>query len=119
MNQTPFERYGGFASVRKIVSTFYEYVLDDDAVSTYFGDVDMKRLIDHQSKFISSMMGGPGSYSDEHLERVHARLAITHDAFVTVSGLLQEAMEEHGVADPDVQAVLHEVVIREHLIVTA
>ncbi len=30
MSQTPFERYGGFASVRKIVSTFYDYVLEDE-----------------------------------------------------------------------------------------
>ena len=30
MSQTIFERYGGFATVRKIVSTFYEYVLEDE-----------------------------------------------------------------------------------------
>ena len=28
MNQTVFERYGAFATVRKVVSTFYEYMLD-------------------------------------------------------------------------------------------
>ncbi len=64
----------------------------------------MKRLIDHQSKFISSAMGGPGSYTDDHLERVHARLGITREAFDVVGGLLKEAMEEHGVEDPDVKA---------------
>lgn len=119
MSTTPFERNGGFASVRKIVSTFYEYILEDETVSPYFDDVDMKRLIDHQSKFISSMMGGPGSFTDEHLERVHARLGITREAFRIASGVLREAMEEHGVEDADVQAVLHEVIVREHLIVTA
>lgn len=119
MSSTPFERYGGFASVRKIVSTFYDYILEDATVSPYFEDVDMKRLIDHQSKFISSAMGGPGALTDDHLERVHARLGITREAFRIVTGLLQEAMEDNGVDDPDVQVVLHEVVIREHLIVTA
>lgn len=119
MSQSVFERNGGFASVRKIVSTFYEYVLESDEMAPYFENIDMRRLIDHQSKFISSAMGGPGSYSDEHLERVHARLGITKSAFVVMSSLLKEAMEDHGMSAPDVQAVLHEIVIREHLVVTA
>jgi hemoglobin len=119
VNQTIFERYGGFATVRKIVSSFYEYVLDDEVMAPYFTGIDMRRQIDHQSKFISAVMGGPGSYSDDHLQRVHARLGITHDAFKVMAGLLQEAMEDHDMAPVDVDAVMHEIVIREHLVVTA
>jgi hemoglobin len=119
VSQTIFERYGGFATVRKIVSTFYEYMLDDEVMAPYFADIDMRRQIDHQSKFISAVMGGPASYSDDHLQRVHARLGIDHDAFVIMSSLLKEAMEEHGMPDSDVASVMHEIVIREHLVVTA
>jgi hemoglobin len=118
LNQTIFERNGGFASVRKVVSTFYDYVLEDEVVSPYFADIDMRRQIDHQSKFISAMMGGPGSYSDEHLARVHARLGIDHDSFQVIGGLLKEAMEDHGMAPSDVDEVMHEIFTREHLIVT-
>ena len=119
MNQTIFERNGGFATVRKVVSTFYEYVLEDEVVSPYFVGVDMRRQIDHQSKFISALMGGPGSYSDEHLVRVHERLGINHEAFAVIAGLLQEAMEEHGIAATDVDAVVKAFAVREHLVVTA
>jgi hemoglobin len=119
VNQTIFERNGGFASVRKIVSTFYDYMLDDEVMAPYFAGVDMRRQIDHQSKFISAVMGGPGSYTDDHLQRVHARLGITHDAFLVMAGLLKEALEEHDVATADVSAVMHEIHIREHLVVTA
>ncbi len=119
MNQTIFERYGGFATVRKIVSTFYEYCLDDEVMAPYFADVDMRRQIDHQSKFISAVMGGPASYSDDHLQRVHARLGITHEAFLVMAELFREAMEEHAIADQDVSAVMREVVSREHLVVSA
>ena len=94
LNQTIFERSGGFASVRKVVSTFYEYVLESEEVAPYFEGIDMRRQIDHQSKFISAMMGGPGSYSDEHLARVHARLNIDRSAFLVIGGLLKEAMED-------------------------
>lgn len=117
MNQTIFERYGGFASVRKVVSTFYDYVLDDEVMQPYFAGVDMRRLIDHQSKFISAVMGGPASYSDDHLKRVHAHLGITHDAFGVMAGLLREAMEENGMAARDVEAVIHQINVRQHLVV--
>lgn len=119
MNQTIFERNGGFAAVRKIVSTFYDYCLDDEVMAPYFAGVDMRRQIDHQSKFISAVMGGPASYSDDHLQRVHVRLAITHEAFVVMADLLKEAMEDHDMPDADVAAVIREVAAREHLVVTA
>lgn len=119
MNQTIFERSGGFATVRKIVSTFYDYCLDDEVMAPYFAGIDMRRQVDHQSKFISAVMGGPASYGDDHLRRVHARLAITHDAFLVMSGLLREAMEDHDMAEADIDEVVREVAIREHLVVTA
>ena len=119
MNQTIFERYGGFSNVRKVVSTFYDYVLDDEVMAPYFEGIDMRRQIDHQSKFISAVMGGPASYSDDHLMRVHARLGSDHEAFVVMASLLKEAMEDHDMAATDVDAVMHEIVIREHLVVSA
>ena len=118
MNQTIFERNGGFATVRKVVSTFYDYVLEDETTAPYFEGVDMRRQIDHQSKFVSAVMGGPGSYTDEHLARVHARLGIDKQAFDTIAGLLAEAMEDHGMDRADIEAVVHEFAVREHLIVT-
>lgn len=33
MSQTIFERNGGFSTVRKVVSTFHDYVFDDETVS--------------------------------------------------------------------------------------
>ena len=119
MSQTIFERYGGFATVRKVVSTFYDYVLEDEVMAPYFTGVDMRHQIDHQSKFISAVMGGPASYSDDHLQRVHARLGIDREAFTVMARLLREAMEDHDMAPADVDAVMHQIAIREHLVVTA
>jgi len=74
MAQSMFERYGGFSVVSRIVSSFYDRVLDSDNLAPYFEGTDMRRQIDHQSKFISSLMGGPASYSNDQLERSHERL---------------------------------------------
>ena len=57
MASTMFERYGGFASVSKIVSEFYDKVLDSPSLSPFFDGIPMKRLVDHQTKFIAQVMG--------------------------------------------------------------
>ena len=77
-----FERYGGFAKINRIVMSFYEKMTTSPITKGYFEKTNMRRLIDHQTKFIASMMGGPASYTNEHLERVHARLGITETAFM-------------------------------------
>ena len=76
-----FERYGGFASVSKIVMAFYEKALDSDIIGHHFEDVEMRKLIDHQTKFVASVMGGPVVYSDEALQRLHSHLAIDQAQF--------------------------------------
>lgn len=117
MAQSMFERYGGFASVSKIVMAFYERVLDSDRLAPYFEGIDMRRLVDHQTKFISTVMGGPSSYTDQALQQVHAPLAIDHDAFEETVGLLGEALREFKVTPDDVAAILRGVRARERYIV--
>ena len=105
MGQTIFERYGGFASISKVVISFYDKILRSTLLSPYFANTDMKRLIDHQTKFISSLMGGPASFTNEHLERIHANLGITEIAFKESVLLMKETLEDHEFLTDDIQAV--------------
>lgn len=105
MRQSLFERYGGFAKVSKIVMSFYDKILNSTMLAPYFEKTDMKRLIDHQTKFVSSLMGGPASYTSEHLERVHAHLNITEDAFKESLSLMKETLEDHEFLDEDIRTV--------------
>lgn len=114
-----YEKYGGFKSVSRVVMTFYDLVLDSDKIGDFFGDVDMTRLIDHQTKFVSSLMGGPASFSDDRLKHVHAGLGISHADFDEAGKLLSEAMAEHGIDEEDIQTVIREVEARRQVIVTA
>ena len=84
----------------------------------YFTDVEMRRLIDHQTQFISAIMGGPASLSDDMLRRVHAPLGITRTHYREVADLLRETLEDHDFAADDVDHVYREVLKRESLIVT-
>lgn len=119
MSSTMFERYGGFAKISRVVSAFYDKVLESDILSPYFLKTDMRRLIDHQTKFIASLMGGPASYSDSELERIHAHLKITDEAFEEMQMLMCETLEDFDFADEDVALVGEAIARRKRFITTA
>jgi hemoglobin len=117
MTQTIYERYGGFPAIRKMVSAFYDKVLDSPRLQRHFAATDMRRLIDHQIKFVAQMMQGPAAYSDDQLRRVHERLGITRAEFEETAELLCETLEDFGVEAADVDHVREEIRRREPFIV--
>ena len=117
MRQTIFERYGGFSVVSKVVMSFYDKILDSPTTSSYFNGVDMKRLIDHQTKFFAALMGGPASYTNDHLEKVHARLGITEAAFMEAMVLMKDTLEEFDFQDDDIRQIQDEMMNRKNYIV--
>lgn len=112
-----FDKYGGFSAVSKIVLRLYDRVLDDDDVGPFFDDVDMPRLIDHQTKFLSSLMGGPASFTDDHIERAHARYEIHDLHFDKLRGLIVETLEEFSLDPQDVAAIVAAFDARRGLLV--
>jgi hemoglobin len=115
---TIFERYGGFAKVSRIVSAFYGRILDSPITSPYFEKVDMKLLLDHQTKFVASLMGGPASYTHEHLQRVHHHLQITDPAFVEVLDMLRDSLEDFDMDETDISAVMQRAISAKRYIVS-
>jgi hemoglobin len=118
MGVTLFDRCGGFSTVRKLVSAFYDKVLDSPRLQRHFAAADMRTLIDHQTKFISSVMGGPASFDDEALRRAHAALGITKAEFLEVATLMRETLEDFGFPPADVETVHRAIVRRESIIVS-
>lgn len=114
-----FQRAGGFAVVRHVVSDFYGRVVGSAVIGHHFKGVDMRRMIDHQTKFVAAMMGGPAAFDDEHLRRAHARLGIQPHEFAEMASLLEAALQSHALAPADIAEVLRQVQSREALIVTA
>lgn len=102
----------------KVVMSFYDKILSSPVTSPYFNGVDMRNLIDHQTRFITTVMGGPASYTNEHLERKHARHRITEAAFNEAVTLLKETLEDYDFEDEDVQVVMDELTSRKNYIVS-
>ena len=118
MARSMFDKYGGFAAISKVVSAFYEKAVESDVIGPYFDDIDMRALVDHQTKFISSVMGGPASYSDEQLRRVHAHLDIDRESFEEMARLLRTTLEEFELELHDIDQVMNEIGARANVIVT-
>jgi hemoglobin len=116
--QSIFERVGGMRTVSRMISTFYDRVLDTPELVHYFDGVDMKRLIDHQTKFFAAVMGGPASFTDEHLARVHGHLGIDSASYEEAVLILRETLEDHDMGETDVGAVVSQVRARKQFIVT-
>lgn len=117
MKATMFERYGGFGVVHKVVLAFYDRLLDSDIAGPYFDDVDMPALVDHQTKFISQVMGGPASYTNEVLEQVHRHLDISQEAFTEMISILEQTLQEHEIEPTDIKTIVSEVKARQPYIV--
>jgi hemoglobin len=119
MTRSVLDRYGGFPFLSRVVMAFYDKVFDSDVLAPYFEDVDMRRLIDHQTKFVAFLMGGPASYTNEHLAQVHARLGIDRPAFEVMISTMRETLEDFEMEDGDVASVVHELRVRAPWIIVA
>ena len=118
MSTSLFEHYGGFAKISRVVSEFYDRMLESPNLASYFEHINMRRLVDHQTKFIASLMGGPAAFSNEALERAHARLNIDQASFDEMVNLLAETLEDFGFEDTDIKALMSEMRSRSRFIVT-
>ncbi len=119
MNKSTFERYGGFAKINRVVTAFYDKVLDSPVLSKYFEAIDMRWQIDHQTKFIASLMGGPASFTNQELERAHARFSINRAEFDEMMGLLQETLEDFELHDDDITEVVQNFTSRANFVIHA
>ena len=66
----------------------------------------MSGLIDHQTKFVSYLMGGPASFSDTHIQSAHNHLPIADSHFARLKELVDETLTEFSVDVNDIQTVL-------------
>ena len=103
---TLYDKYGGFSTVNKLVQSFYRKVGESDSLAPYFVGIDLQRLMDHQNKFFSEILGGPVEYTGAHLKDIHARLNITEEAFLEVAELLEETLEDMGVDSTDIETIM-------------
>ena len=105
MSSSLYDELGGFLAVRRIVSDFYDRVLQEESLAPFFNDTNMAELIDHQAKFWVTLLGGPASYTHDQLLNVHSGMGIKDVHFDLVVDLAQETLEDHDVDEEQIAAV--------------
>ena len=118
MAESLHDKYGGFATISKVVQAFYTRVLETESVRHYFERIDMAKLLDHQTKFLCMALGGPNNYDGRGLKKAHTKLDITKGAFGEVAEILAETLEDAGVEEADVATVIAIVAGAEPDVVT-
>ena len=96
---TLYQRIGGERAVNAAVDRFYERVLADPALNTFFHHISMPRLKAHQAAFLSQAMGGPKQYSGASMKAAHASLAIEQRHFDSVVIHLGETLRDLGISE--------------------
>ncbi|MGE0046820.1 MAG: group 1 truncated hemoglobin [Hyphomonadaceae bacterium] len=112
-----FERLGGMPALRAIVTRFYEKARTAPGLARFFAGREMQRLIDHQTHFVASLLGGPGAHTDAMIRDAHAGLGIGEPDFAMMLLMLREALEEAGLGASDVGLVVSEMRKRADLVI--
>ena len=105
MKKSIYEKIGGFMTVRKLITEFYEKVLDNEELAVLFEGANMEHLIDHQTKFFASILGGPASFTDIELEMVHKRLNISDSLFDLTKDCLVETIEDADLSEDIIEDI--------------
>lgn len=113
-----FRRLGGLPGITRIALALYDRVTQSERLECFFAGVDMRRLVDHQARFLASLVGGPASVTDEELKAVHARLGIDRETFLEMLEQFRQVLEDHQAEPADTEHVLAELARREPCIVT-
>jgi len=106
MNISLYDKYGGMETVSLIVHKFYKKIQESTLLKPYFLGIDFDRLIDHQVKFFSYVMGGVDGYNMSNFKNAHFRFKITDEAFAEVINILRNTLEEFSVEKNDINSIV-------------
>lgn len=115
--ETLFARKGGHRVVARIVFGFYDRVLVSPRLGPFFEGVDMRRLVDHQAKFVASVMGGPGAHTDAELASVHGHLSISDADFDAMLEAMEATLAAEGFSAGEAAEILAALEGRRDVIV--
>ena len=92
---TLYERLGGREKLPSVIEELYRRVLADPLLAPFFEGVDIERLKQKQTIFLTSAFDGPGDASGVELASSHHGRGIEREHFSAFVGHLAAALEHH------------------------
>ncbi len=117
---TLFDKYGGNATVSRLVAEFYRELLSRPHLKAYFNGVPLPKLLQHQVRFISGVLGKvPSHYNGRSMAAAHGRLNIPAEHFAEVVQIFSDTLSKEGMDPADLQKVMSDVAALQSDVVTA
>jgi hemoglobin len=94
-----FEQLGGEPLLRAIISRFIDRMFDDLMIGFFFRNADRARIKAKEYEFAACHLGADVEYTGRDLTEAHAAHPIMGGQFLRRKRILEETLEEFGVAD--------------------
>jgi hemoglobin len=101
-----FERIGGEAALRAIISDFIDRVFADVMIGYLFSKIDRAALKELEYQHAAEHLGGPVRYSGRPLGAAHRKHRILGGQFARRKEILRQTLVQHAVAGDIVDAWL-------------
>jgi hemoglobin len=98
-----YEQLGGEEMVTRAVTSFYRRVMGDSLLAPFFVGMDMERQMAMQRAFLTTVFGGPGTYTGRGMRNAHARLVqrgLGDAHFNAVLSHLDDTLAELDISPP-------------------
>ena len=92
--QSLYLEIGGAAAIQATVDLFYEKVLADSKLKSFFKDTNITRLKKRQVAFFTQALGGPAAYKGPSMSKAHEHLKIRKSHFDRVATHLVSTLGE-------------------------
>jgi hemoglobin len=93
-----YDALGGAASIKVIVDDFYDRVVDDEQLRSYFIHTDLGRLKAHLRGFITAASGGPEIYAGRSMSDAHDASRVAPEHFDRVVGHLVDTLTSRAIS---------------------
>jgi hemoglobin len=104
-----FERVGGMAAVNSAVDLFYEKLMTDHSVRSFFTTSNMKKQNGKLKSFLVYAFGGSSQYSEKSLREAHApsvEKGLNFSHFDCVADHLQATLVELKLSDDIINEIM-------------
>ncbi len=102
-----FNRIGGMKAVDAAVKVFYNHVIQDDRINTFFEHVDMEAQSGKMKAFLAFAFGAPMNYTGKDMSAAHSHMQLTEEHFNAVAENLVTTLESLEVP----KELIHEVLV--------
>lgn len=106
---TLFDRVGGEQGVRNLVRSFYDRVLKDPELATFFESTSIDRLYAMQYEFFAAALDGPVKYSGLSIHQAHFGRGIEREHFARFVNHLIDTLRAWQLSDQEIHLLISRV----------